>query len=36
MKKDLQSAHQAFYDATDTGYFRAIQNQAERETVKAK
>lgn len=35
MKKDLKSTHQAFYDATDTGYFRTIQNEAERETLKA-
>uniref|UniRef100_K1Q2T2 Uncharacterized protein n=1 Tax=Magallana gigas TaxID=29159 RepID=K1Q2T2_MAGGI len=35
-KDDVQRSRQASYDATDTGYFRAIQNDAERQTVKAK
>lgn len=34
--KDVQRSRQAFYDATDTGFFRAIQNEAERQTLKAK
>lgn len=36
MKDDVQGSRQAFHDATDTGYFIAIQNEAERETLKAK
>lgn len=36
MKEDVQRSRQAFYDATDTGFFRAIQNEAERQTLKAK
>lgn len=34
--KDVQRSRQAFYDATDTGFFRATQNEAERQTLKAK
>lgn len=36
MKEDVHRSRQAFYDATDTRFFRAMQNEAERQTLKAK